>query len=182
MLLKNFEIENVMENIEYAAQCSNKLAVFSQIIGQHRVLNIHNFISINKDSSPQIPPLQMYYYLRVSIIAGIDLVAADMTGKSDPYVIAKMGSHIWYKTKIIIQDLNPVWNETFQTIVLYPLIDKIQLDFEVWDWDRILVDDFLGRVSYIFHTDDWKLNEKKENDSKIRRYKKWFNYFGIRTS
>jgi len=164
---KNFEIENVIENVECASQCSDKLAVFSQIIGQHRVLNIYNFILINKDSSPQIPPLQMYYYLRISIIAGIDLMAADMTGKSDPYVIAKMGSHIWYKTKIIIQDLNPVWNETFQTIVLYPLIDKIQLDFEVWDWDRITVDDFLGRTSYIFHTDDWKLNEKKKMTLKL---------------
>lgn len=67
---------------------------------------------------------------------------------SDPYVkISGIGPE--RKTKVIYDDLNPVWNETF-----YIMIDEIysdpQLLFEVFDQDEIN-DDFLGRFSLFMH-------------------------------
>ena len=83
--------------------------------------------------------------MRCHVIKGQNLKSADIglfnKGKSDPYV--KMsGLGMPKRTKIIYNDLNPNWNETFDFI-----IDEIELNptllFEVYDKDD-LNDDFLG--------------------------------------
>ena len=48
------------------------------------------------------------------MIKGINLLDADfsLVGKSDPYVKIS-GIGIKLKTKVILNNLNPIWNETF---------------------------------------------------------------------
>ena len=44
---------------------------------------------------------------------GIGLRAADLNGKSDPYVVIKVGG-FEFKSQTIKKTLNPEWNETFE--------------------------------------------------------------------
>lgn len=66
-------------------------------------------------------------------------------GVPDPYVKVKMGDNkktqIKYKTRVIENSLNPVWNELVKFQVADE--DSTQILFEVWN-DNILVDDLLG--------------------------------------
>ena len=46
-----------------------------------------------------------------------------------------------YKTKVVMKDLNPVWNEKFSM-----LFDDVNanLSFKVYDFDRLSSDDQMG--------------------------------------
>jgi len=84
-----------------------------------------------------------------------DLPNADLVGKSDPYVIISFRYHDVEtkelkdyqvgKTKVISNNLNPVWQETFEIdIANLPEKPKInQLLFEVYDKDMV-GSDYLG--------------------------------------
>ncbi len=65
----------------------------------------------------------------------------DMNGKSDPYVILKLGTTQQLKTNYISNDLNPVWNEFFTFDVD---TGKEVLEVRVYDHDDFGSDDFLG--------------------------------------
>ncbi|KAL6069579.1 Tricalbin-2 [Balamuthia mandrillaris] len=87
--------------------------------------------------------------LRVRVIRGIDLVAADKCGTSDPYCkLRRYGQKKWLKTKTIKKELNPVWNEVFEVVLTKE--DKgdedSKIEVGVWDWDAITKDDSLGSV------------------------------------
>jgi len=47
--------------------------------------------------------------LRVHVFEARDLEKKDVTGKSDPYVILKVGAQE-FKTPVIKRDLNPQWD------------------------------------------------------------------------
>jgi len=58
----------------------------------------------------------------VTVLSASNLAAKDRSGKSDPYVVLGFGSahaplngkfYPKFKTRIIKQELHPVWNETF---------------------------------------------------------------------
>jgi stromal membrane-associated protein len=68
--------------------------------------------------------------LVVKIISAKDLVNADIIGKSDPYVVAQLGKQI-LKSKVIQNDLNPVWNET----LMFSWTGSDDLLLEVYDED-----------------------------------------------
>ena len=52
-----------------------------------------------------------------------------------------------YRTKHIMQTLNPEWKETFSFGSIDPNeIHHKQIEITVWDWDRLSTDDFLGEV------------------------------------
>ena len=72
-----------------------------------------------------------------------DVRVADANGFSDPYALVFVGKNKPKKTKIVKKSLNPVWEETFE----FPFTrhDKT-LQVQVWDWDAIGSDDFLGLV------------------------------------
>ena len=55
---------------------------------------------------------------RICVVKGVDLKNADvgLLGKSDPYVKIS-GVGVTRKTKVKNNDLNPVWNETFNIMV-----------------------------------------------------------------
>lgn len=51
--------------------------------------------------------------LRITVLEGRNLAAKDRTGKSDPYVRLRYGK-LERKTKIMKQDLNPIWKQGFE--------------------------------------------------------------------
>jgi WD40 repeat protein len=81
--------------------------------------------------------------LSVIIRQGKDLPAMDLTGKSDPFVVVSVGHHS-HKSRIIYQNLNPVWNERY-------LFDDF--DFEqdiivrIYDWDLLGAPEYMGHVA-----------------------------------
>lgn len=84
--------------------------------------------------------------MRLYVIRAYDLKKADINllghGSSDPYVkISGCGSKE-YTTKVINNNLNPVWNEVFH-ITLDDLEGSSKLQLNVYDKD-IKTDDFIG--------------------------------------
>ena len=70
-------------------------------------------------------------------------------GGSDPYItlsFSKYGKPM-YCTRVITDDLNPVWEETAALLVTPELIKADeQLSVELWDSDRSSADDICGKV------------------------------------
>lgn len=54
--------------------------------------------------------------LKVTVVKANDLKNMDMIGKSDPYVVVYIRPLFKVKTKVIDNNLNPVWNQTFELI------------------------------------------------------------------
>ncbi|CCG84874.1 protein of unknown function [Taphrina deformans PYCC 5710] len=82
--------------------------------------------------------------IRVTVVSGNNLCAADRGNKSDPYAkfyLSTQKDHV-YKTETIKKTLNPQWNETFEQ----PISSRLDNIFrvEVFDWDALDTDDFLG--------------------------------------
>ncbi|KAI1608056.1 hypothetical protein EDD37DRAFT_94 [Exophiala viscosa] len=70
-------------------------------------------------------------------------------GGSDPYInlsFSKYGKPM-YCTRVITDDLNPVWEETAALLVTPELIKaNEQLSVELWDSDRNSADDMVGKI------------------------------------
>ena len=77
----------------------------------------------------------------VKIISASDLVGADASGSSDPYVILKIGN-MKQKTQVKSKQLAPVWNEDF----IFREVGYLSgvLSMEVYDKNRFSADDSLG--------------------------------------
>ena len=71
---------------------------------------------------------------------GENLVAADLNGKSDPYVKILLNECYDRKTQIRKKTLNPVWNETITFYNICMNKSFITLSFKVYDWDRFSKD------------------------------------------
>lgn len=81
--------------------------------------------------------------LSVTVISAEDLPPADLLGKADPYVVLtlrKAGTK--NKTRVVMDNLNPVWNQTFDFLVEDGLHDMLTL--EVYDHDTFKKD-YMGR-------------------------------------
>ena len=86
----------------------------------------------------------------ITIHHAIGLSAQDRNGKSDPYIVlayAKFGKPL-YSTRIVLGDVNPVWEETAFLLVGE---DEVRGEEEVsamlWDSDKRSADDLVGRVN-----------------------------------
>ncbi|XP_074263219.1 calcium-dependent lipid-binding protein-like [Silene latifolia] len=55
--------------------------------------------------------------LTVTIVKANDLQNKDLVGKSDPYAVIYIRPRFKVKTKVVDDNLNPFWNETFDVIV-----------------------------------------------------------------
>ncbi|KAJ1583998.1 hypothetical protein NDA11_002032 [Ustilago hordei] len=88
--------------------------------------------------------------LVVDIEYGEGLSAQDTNGKSDPYVVlsfAKFGRPL-YSSRIIFEDLNPVWQETaFLLVTKDDIRANESLSIQLWDSDARTADDIVGRVN-----------------------------------
>ncbi|XP_054806898.1 synaptotagmin-5-like [Prosopis cineraria] len=82
--------------------------------------------------------------LSVTVISAEDLPPADlMRGKADPYIVLTMKkTENKNKTRVVNDNLNPVWNQTFDFVVEDGLHDMLIV--EVWDHDTF-GKDYMGR-------------------------------------
>ncbi|XP_043716577.1 calcium-dependent lipid-binding protein-like isoform X2 [Telopea speciosissima] len=71
--------------------------------------------------------------LDVTVVKANDLKNMEMIGKSDPYVVVYVRPLYKVKTKVIDNNLNPVWNQTFEMIAEDK--ETQSLIFEVFDED-----------------------------------------------
>lgn len=108
----------------------------------------------------------------------------DGTGSSDPYCVVKYCGKKVGKTKVLKNKLNPKWYETFDIAV--PVGGAVEekedemLTIEVWEYDLIGSDDFLGQVKVrraaLLHphneTQHWKLTARggKHKDKHVQGY------------
>ena len=89
----------------------------------------------------------------IRIHRAVGLSKQDRRGKegggSDPYInlsFSKYGKPM-YCTRVITDDLNPIWEETAALLVTPELIKADeQLSVELWDSDRHTADDIVGKV------------------------------------
>ncbi|KAH9916920.1 uncharacterized protein B0H18DRAFT_1214852 [Fomitopsis serialis] len=85
--------------------------------------------------------------LIVHIHRATGLAKADTNGSSDPYItltFSRLGKPL-YSTRIIMNDLNPVFEETAIILVDVNTVKlREKLSFQLWDSDRMSLDDMLG--------------------------------------
>ncbi|CAI9295463.1 unnamed protein product [Lactuca saligna] len=84
--------------------------------------------------------------LKVKVKRGLDLAVRDITD-SDPYVVIKMGDHLWQKlkTRVVNNDINPVWDEELTLAVEDP---NLPIKLTVYDSDLFSMDDPMGDVEF----------------------------------
>ena len=83
----------------------------------------------------------------MTVVEAKNLISCDFgffgRGKSDPYVVLSIGAKK-FKSQHVKKTTNPVFNETWESIV--EIVKSQTLDIEVWDWDQGKEDDFMGRA------------------------------------
>jgi len=84
--------------------------------------------------------------LRLTVKAGYGLLAADVTGTSDPYVTIKLAGNE-FKTKTIPKTLFPRWEETFEVKQTACHLTSKAVRVEVFDDDKHSKDDSIGTTS-----------------------------------
>lgn len=80
--------------------------------------------------------------LKIWVLEGRGLAAEDLNGKSDPYVVVSAG-HWKKRTTTKKNTLTPKWDDAYFELDYGK--DKTAVGFEVFDYDRIGKDEFLGR-------------------------------------
>jgi Ca2+-dependent lipid-binding protein len=87
--------------------------------------------------------------LWINIDKAIGLSKQDTQGSSDPYItiaFSKYGKPM-YSTRVIVDDVNPVWRESTAILVRVEHIKAGEsLSIELWDSDRLTADDMVGKV------------------------------------
>ncbi|XP_073307725.1 probable ADP-ribosylation factor GTPase-activating protein AGD11 isoform X1 [Primulina huaijiensis] len=79
--------------------------------------------------------------IKVNVVRGTNLAVRDMV-TSDPYVILSLGNQSM-KTRVIKNNLNPVWNER----LMLSIPENIPpLKLLVYDKDKFTTDDFMGEA------------------------------------
>ncbi|KAM1157875.1 hypothetical protein TB2_027994 [Malus domestica] len=92
-------------------------------------------------SMPMAGMVEFVGLIKVNVVRGTNLVVRDMV-TSDPYVILALG-HQSVKTRVIKNNLNPVWNES----LMLSIPDHIPpLKVLVYDKDTFKADDFMGEA------------------------------------
>ncbi|XP_015950869.1 calcium-dependent lipid-binding protein [Arachis duranensis] len=99
--------------------------------------------------------------LTVTIVKANELKNMEMIGKSDPYVVLYIRPLFKVKTKVVDNNLNPVWNQTFDVIVEDKETQSLIL--EVFDKD-IGQDKRLGVVKLLLND----LEAETEKDLELR--------------
>lgn len=88
----------------------------------------------------------MPFKVEVTVVKAVDLPAADLNGKSDPYVVLTVGDHT-RKSSIVSANVNPVWEPAEKFWFLTDDANFAVLDVQVFDHDRFTKDDLIGSTS-----------------------------------
>ncbi|KAF7557854.1 hypothetical protein G7046_g5955 [Stylonectria norvegica] len=98
--------------------------------------------------------------LRVDVLDGTDLPAADRNGKSDPYCKFELNGQEVFKTKVQKKTLHPTWNEYFEVSV--PSRTAAKFTATVYDYDFADKPDLLGVAAINLDTlDPFKPSEAR---------------------
>ncbi|XP_075296183.1 ras GTPase-activating protein 4 isoform X2 [Opisthocomus hoazin] len=81
--------------------------------------------------------------LRCAVLEARDLARKDRNGASDPFVRLRYNGKAQEST-VVKKSCYPRWNETFEFELAEPSEEKLCV--EVWDWDLVGRNDFLGKV------------------------------------
>ncbi|XP_005354674.1 fer-1-like protein 6 [Microtus ochrogaster] len=92
---------------------------------------------------PPNHPIQVL--IRVYIVAAFNLSPADPDGKSDPYIVLRLGkTEIKDRDKYIPKQLNPVFGRSFEIQATFP--NESLLSVLIYDHDMIGSDDLIGET------------------------------------
>ena len=95
----------------------------------------------NKKSTSMAGMVEFIGLIKVNVVRGTNLAVRDMV-TSDPYVILSLGNQI-VKTRVIKNNLNPVWNEK----LMLSIPESVPpLKLLVYDKDTFTNDDFMGEA------------------------------------
>ncbi|KAK9679677.1 C2 domain [Popillia japonica] len=85
------------------------------------------------------------FLARVYCVRGIKLRPMDISGKSDPYIIAFMGNQQYNDVKNYIpKEVNPIFGRCFEFSGTFPFDTVVTI--QVWDWDRNSNHDLIGET------------------------------------
>lgn len=84
------------------------------------------------------------FVFTIKIVEAEDLKACDINGLSDPYVVlTDEYQKRLSKTRVIMNTLNPRWDDTVEIVTKSPL----NIIATIWDWDNFGDHDYVGRTS-----------------------------------
>lgn len=84
------------------------------------------------------------FVFTIKIVEAEDLKACDINGLSDPYVVlTDEYQKRLSKTRVIMNNLNPRWDDTVDIVTRSPL----NIIATIWDWDNFGDHDYVGRTS-----------------------------------
>jgi len=94
--------------------------------------------------------------LHATVVECKSLKKTDLIGKSDPYVRVYLmpGTHMELKTKIVKNNLNPVYNDEFSFVLSPNDVRKKTIVFQVFDKDTFGKDDGIGEIQIPLWTVD----------------------------
>ncbi|KAI9888298.1 MAG: hypothetical protein M1814_000751 [Vezdaea aestivalis] len=110
-----------------------------------RTINVDACIRIMEKHAPPAsrrPNKAGSYVFTIKVIEAEDLMACDLNGLSDPYVVLGDERKRLGKTRTIYSTLNPRWDETFEITTRSP----VNIVATVWDWDSLKNHDYVGRT------------------------------------
>ncbi|KAL2337159.1 hypothetical protein Fmac_011605 [Flemingia macrophylla] len=94
-----------------------------------------------KKSNSLVGMIEFVGLIKINVVKGINLAVRDVMS-SDPYVIISLG-HQSVKTRVIRNNLNPIWNES----LMLSIPDYVPpLKMVVLDKDTFSTDDYMGEV------------------------------------
>lgn len=126
-----------MNNIEYAVQ---QLDVLEKTVNVDACADVlaRNRPPKEKQRRPS------KYVFTIKIVEAEDIKACDPNGTSDPYVVLsdEKGKRR-AKTRVIMRNLNPRWDESVDIEVT----GALNVIATLWDWDTFGDHDYVGRTS-----------------------------------
>uniref|UniRef100_A0A8C5Q9B2 RAS p21 protein activator 4 n=1 Tax=Leptobrachium leishanense TaxID=445787 RepID=A0A8C5Q9B2_9ANUR len=81
--------------------------------------------------------------VRCAVFEARDLARKDRNGASDPFVRVQYNGKV-HESSVVKKSCYPRWNEAFEFDLDESFIEKLTI--EVWDWDLVSRNDFLGKV------------------------------------
>jgi C2 domain/MUN domain len=112
-----------------------------------REINVDGCMEVIQRHNPPINQRQRKntnFVFTIKIVEGEDLKACDINGLSDPYVVlTDEYQKRLSKTRVIMNNLNPRWDDTVDIVTKSPL----NIIATIWDWDNFGDHDYVGRTS-----------------------------------